>query len=89
MSGYGDRVLLVEDGVFGENAVDGRCAERDEGRLRRRTVDPVAEERAGDALADAKAGYVGSCGNDLACAVGQRNDIAAGRGRPCNDRVRS
>src|SRR5208283_1237352 len=77
MSGYGHRVLLIEHGVFGEDAVGGRCPERDERPLRRSTVDPVAEECAGDAIADAKAFYCGPCGNDLARAVGQRNDIAA------------
>ena len=79
MSGYGDRGLLVEDGVFGEDAVGRRRAERDEWPLRRSTVDPVAEECAGDPLADAKAAYGGPCRNDLSRAVGQRNDIAADR----------
>jgi hypothetical protein len=79
MSGYCHRILLVEQGEFGERAVGGRSAERDQRTARRPAVDPTAKECARDTRTDSEAGHCGAHRDDLARAIGQWNGVGCDR----------
>jgi len=73
--GRRDRARLAQRDIFGEHAVD-RAAERPRDRFRRNgSGRPVGKEGAADPVADLEPRDAGSDCDDLAGAVGQRNDV--------------
>ena len=69
-------ILLIEQRVFGEHPVGGRCTARGV-RTRGRPVDTAEKERSSDAVAGAHARHAAADRHDLAGAVRQWNGVAA------------